>query len=116
MWPTNKRIALLSTFAVILGVSSAADAAPPRFIALGDLSGGDTFSVARDVSADGSKVVGLSKSGALPAGEAFVWTAGTGMTGLGSLSSFAPFSDASAISADGAWIVGTTRSPSSAPK
>jgi uncharacterized membrane protein len=97
-----------------LGLVTASHAAPPKFLPLGDLAGGEVFSQARDVSADGSKVVGLSKSTAQASGEAFLWTGDAGMTGLGSAGTFLPFSVASAITADGSVIVGTTTSPGSA--
>ena len=48
---------------VLLGLAVASQAAPPRFLPLGDLAGGTFFSQAADVSADGAKVVGTSKSG-----------------------------------------------------
>ncbi len=101
-----------SAFALaILLLGTSAGAAQPRFVGLGDLPGGGEFSEARDVSSDGSVVVGTSRSAAQPGGEAFRWTAQDGMQGLGSLASTSPFSEAMAVSADGGTIVGSTRSP-----
>ncbi len=51
------------------------------FTGLGDLAGGDFYSVATGVSVDGSVVVGYSDSGS--SYEAFRWTSGGGMVGLG---------------------------------
>ncbi len=70
------------------------------FQGLGDLPGGTYGSWAYGVSADGSVVVGVSRSG--NGTEAFRWTQ-DGMVGLG-------FSSASAVSADGSVVVGQGRS------
>ncbi|MBL9163112.1 MAG: hypothetical protein JNL18_10285 [Planctomycetaceae bacterium] len=74
-----------------------------RFVPLGFLAGGN-FSEGKDVSADGSIVVGFSTS--TIGGEAFRWTEAGGMVGLGFLSPAAPDSDGWGISADGSIIVG----------
>ena len=100
---TTARVAVLSVFTAMVGFADSVVAAPPRFVALGNLSGGpsvEAFSVASDVSADGTKVVGLSKSATHPLGEAFVWTSVDGMVGLSSLlpAGPLPFSSAAAIS------------------
>src|SRR5687767_12377826 len=47
---------------------------------LGEFPGGDIFSIAFDVSADGSIIVGASSGEA--GQEAFIWTATSGMVGL----------------------------------
>jgi probable HAF family extracellular repeat protein len=70
---------------------------------LGDLPGGSFQSYARGVSADGSVVVGESRSA--PGTEAFRWSAGV-MTGLGDLEGGDFNSAATAVSADGSVIVG----------
>jgi probable HAF family extracellular repeat protein len=73
-------------------------------VGLGQLPGGYD-SVANGVSADGSTVVGTS------GGEAFKWTAATGMVGLGTLPN--PFgspnigSYVAGVSGDGSTVVGT---------
>ncbi len=77
----------------------------PVFQGLGDLSGGDFYSTATGVSADGRMVVGVSASMPGNPNEAFRWTAGSGMVGMGYLSEGA-ISRASAASQDGAVIVG----------
>ena len=68
-----------------------------HFIGLGDLPGGDFFSTAQSVSADGTEVVGYSHSA--DGTEAFRWTQTEGIVAVG-------FTHASAISADGSTIVG----------
>jgi hypothetical protein len=69
----SAKFAALST---LLLVSLSANAAT-EFTPLGDLPDGDTRSFARDVSADGSVVVGLASSA--PGMEAFRWTSAGGM-------------------------------------
>jgi probable HAF family extracellular repeat protein len=75
-------------------------------VGLGDLSGGGFWSIAYDVSADGSVVVGTGRS---EHNEPYYWTEATGMVGLGGLSTFIE-GDAHAISADGSVIVGRSTS------
>ncbi len=74
------------------------------FQGLGDLPGGEVYSTATAVSADGTVVVGISKSA--QGSEAFRWTAGTGMVGLGDFPGGKFASSANGISADGSIIVG----------
>ncbi len=97
---------------VWLGLAGPAAATLPRFEGLGDLPGGLEESFARDVSADGTTVVGVSSSGGQVGGEAFRWTAAGGMEGIGSLAPFLgpffEFSEARAISGDGSTIVGSS--------
>src|SRR5262249_30360338 len=81
-------------------------------VGLGDLPGGEFYSIARGVSADGSVVVGASNSAASSVlgsaySEAVRWTAQTGMVGMG----FLPGGLSSvswAASADGSVIVGAS--------
>ena len=80
------------------------------FRPLGDLPGGDFRSVARDVSADGSVVVGHSDSALVDPGfgrEAFRWTRRDGMIALGDLPGGSFSSGALAISNDGKVVVGS---------
>jgi probable HAF family extracellular repeat protein len=77
----------------------------PSFQGLGDLPGGEFYSSAWDVSADGSVVVGYSYSAS--GWEAFRWTAGGGMVGLGWLPGGHLISRAYGVSADGSVVVGT---------
>lgn len=78
--------------------------AEPVFMGLGDLSGVYSMSRANGVSADGTTVVGGSRS---PAGlEAFRWTVDEGMIGLGFLSGCDYRSEAFDVSGDGSVIVG----------
>ena len=111
------RLLLLSlASAVAFGSHATADAAN-RFVSLGDLPGGSFESAARDVSADGSVVVGTSViAGAQPAEliyEAFRWHADTGLTGLGDLPGGQIASFATAVSADGRVVVGESSSTAS---
>jgi probable HAF family extracellular repeat protein len=73
-------------------------------VGLGDLPGGNFYSFAMDISADGSVVVGGSESGA--GSEVFRWTNAEGMVGLGNL----PGGDNSyalGVSGDGSVVVGS---------
>lgn len=71
---------------------------------LGDLPGGNFYSIAEGASSDGNAVVG----GGTPAGAggAFRWTLGTGVENLGVIPGFAG-SYAKGISADGSVVVGS---------
>lgn len=71
-------------------------------VGLGNLPG-QGYSWAKDISGDGSTVVGWSTQ---PEQKAFRWTDDTGMTELGSL----PGSQAVAVSADGSVIAGFSQS------
>ena len=79
-------------------------------VGLGDLPDGEFDSDAWSVSADGSVVVGeangLYFGGPNSGGQAFRWTAGTGMVSLGNLSGDPFFSFARDVSADGDVVVG----------
>lgn len=85
-------------------------------VGLGDLPGGEFFSVATGTSADGATVVGASWSHHSPPSpffvpqfaEAFVWTTADGMRGLGDLSGGEFGSFASAVSANGVVVIGTS--------
>lgn len=75
-------------------------------VGLGDLPGGDFLSDAKDVSADGSVIVGAGWSASGP--EAFRWVDGGGMSSLGDLPGGRFSSQANGVSADGSIVVGTT--------
>lgn len=93
----------------IIGVSPEEIHAGPVFLPLGDLPGGSSyFSRANAASADGSTVVGMSRSAS--GLEAFRWTLDEGMVGLGDLPGGLFRSEALDVSADGTIIVGTARS------
>ena len=78
------------------------------FTPLGDLPEGQSASSAFDVSGDGRVVVGRGSSGSLPFGEAFRWSAETGMVGLGDVEGGRlPFSTAFGVSFDGLVVVGS---------
>jgi len=80
------------------------------FQGLGDLPGGQVFSSAFAVSADGSVVVGASKSALSGSDyEAFRWTRIGGMIGLGDLPGAAFASVARGVSSDGLTVVGWGR-------
>ena len=74
-------------------------------VGLGDLQGGDYWSDARGVSADGNVVVGMSYNASFNF-EAFRWTSGTGMVGLGDLPGGGFDVRANDVSADGNVVVG----------
>jgi probable HAF family extracellular repeat protein len=76
-------------------------------VRLGDLPGGAVGSSARDVSADGSVVVGSSNSEI--GGESFRWTAASGMVGLGTLPGGDFGNYANGVSADGSVVIGNAR-------
>jgi probable HAF family extracellular repeat protein len=77
---------------------------------LGDLPGGDFYSAAYGVSADGTVVVGDST--AALGGEAFRWTRAGGMVGLGDLPGGDFSSRAYGVSGDGTVVVGESTSAS----
>jgi len=107
-WTVRRPIWFVIVLAVMLEVTGArAEAA--SFHGLGDLLGGDFYSVARAVSADGSTVVGASQ----PADayrEAFRWTLPGGMQPLGHLPGADFLSEAYAVSSDDLVVVGDSRS------
>jgi probable HAF family extracellular repeat protein len=84
----------------------------PGLIGLGDLGGGAFHSIAKGVSSDGSLIVGTGTTGG--GGNAFFWTAGSGMTdlmgylmGAGTdVSAWTKLTEATGVSADGTTIVG----------
>ena len=82
-------------------------------VGLGNLEGGLFDGLAVAASADGSVIVGRSSSTLAPNtnGEAFRWTAQTGMVGLGVLVDVGYFNYSLAwgVSADGSVITGTAR-------
>lgn len=88
----------------VLGFQSHACAASATFIGLGDLTGGSFESRAYGVSADGSVVVGVSRSG--NGFEAFRWTVDDGMIGLGDLEGYDVSSVAYGVSSDGNVVTG----------
>lgn len=75
------------------------------FQGLGFLPDGPTLTDVRDISADGTTVVGFN--GVHPNGQAFRWTLGTGMEALGTQPGYEA-SQAYAVSADGSVIVGVS--------
>lgn len=91
-----------------LSLSVEADGAVASFQGLGDLPGGAFYSDAKAVSADGSVVVGSSKSAA--GTEAFYWTKQGGLHGLGDLPGGIFQSGANGVSSDGSVIVGSSKS------
>lgn len=81
-----------------------------EFIPLGFLPGGD-FSAALAVSADGSTVVGMSRSATSGSRtEAFRWTRSGGVASLGQLPGGNVMSAAGAVSADGSVVAGIAES------
>ena len=87
------------------GIYEAFRKSPTGITRLGDLPGGIFFSLASDVSADGSVVVGTGHTNGHQ--HAFRWTEQTGMVGLDDLSDPSNASGAAAVSADGSVVVGS---------
>jgi len=94
-----------------------------QMVGLGDLPGGDQYSVGTGISADGSVIVGGASSAASLAGgfscgydpfrcdyEAFRWTQAGGMQALGDLAGGSYQSLAWGVSADGRVVVGESSS------
>ena len=98
--------ALLHWLVVVISGAAVASISPaaaaPVFMDLGALLGG-YGSIAYDISADGSTVVGNSFNGSQS--EAFRWTSSSGMVGLGILPGMFG-SNAAAVSANGSVIAG----------
>ncbi len=84
----------------IIGLASGQTA---TFTPLGDLPGGSFGSEVRDLSNDGTTVVGDSGS------EAFRWTSSGGIQGLGDLPGGGFFSDVYAVSGDGTVAAGRSQ-------
>ena len=102
----DKRSLTLITAIFVLSILTASSTTTKAatFTGLGDLPGGDFTSYARGISADGSTVVGYSKSAS--GFEAFRWTLDGGMAGLGDLQGSDFYSYANAVSGDGSVVVG----------
>jgi probable HAF family extracellular repeat protein len=79
-------------------------------VSLGRLPNSNHHSQARDISGDGSVIVGTAVN-ANGDPEAFRWTATTGMVGLGFLAGTRGTTDASAVSRDGSVVVGGSTTP-----
>lgn len=75
---------------------------PEGMVGMGDLPAGIFDSQARDISADGSVIVGLAHN---PGTTSFLWTAVAGMIDLGRPAG-GNYSQASGVSADGRVVVG----------
>ncbi len=96
--------------AASLGFASNA-CAQAVFTGLGDLTGGNDFSVARGVSSDGTVVCGASSSTASGTrSEAIKWTSSGGMVAIGDLPGGVYSSSGAAISDNGSTIVGHSSS------
>ena len=91
---------LISVFVASSAIAQA------TFTGLGDLAGGDFFSNAHGVSADGSIIAGSSLVDFGGVREAYRWDATNGMQGLGDPPGGSFSSVAIGISADGSTIVG----------
>ena len=94
-------------FGVLVIFAPASTLAGPVFLGLGDLPGGTAFSRAQGVSADGTTVVGASRSA--QGLEAFRWTFEGGMIGLGDLPGGEFRSEAFDVSANGSVVLGSGR-------
>ena len=105
------RVGILFTIVGVAALMCFSQVQAASFRGLGDLGGGNFYSHARDVSDDGSVVVGVSNSSF--GSEAFLWTEDGGMAGLGDLPGGNSFSYAQAVSADGSVVVGQSSSAAS---
>lgn len=94
--------------AAISGQAAASGGSGGSFCGLGDLPGGIFYSEANAVSADGTVVVGASRSAG--GTEAFAWRGSSGPTGLGDLAGGSFFSRALGVSANGRVVVGESAS------
>ena len=100
---------LVSLLVIVPGLARTGAGSEVSFVPLGAFPDGPySHSVADDISADGSVVVGISRGAA--GLEAFRWTEADGMIGLGDLPGGSYFSDAAAVSADGLTVVGRSNS------
>lgn len=106
------RLAWHGTAMVLIWGMISAPVEAASFQPLGDLPGGDFYSLAYGVSADGSVVVGTG-SKANYYTEAFRWTRPGGLQPLGYLPDATPSSEAYAISSDGSVVAGRSISGSS---
>ena len=101
------RLSCFMILAVMLVAKEGYAQCAASFQGLGDLPGGDSYSIALAVSADGTTVVGRSRSTASGTDpEAFRWTESTGMVGLGDFPGGVFKSGAGGVSHDGSVIVG----------
>jgi len=107
----NKSILVVATAVLLFSCAAASFATTASFQGLGDLPGGSFVSAFNGISADGSVVVGNSRSER--GYEAFRWTSSAGMVGLGVLpGSSSYYSQPTDVSADGLVVVGRSKSPS----
>ena len=82
------------------------------FIPLGDLQGGDIYSVPFAIPADSKAMVVVGLSSSALGTEAFYWTPAGGMVGLGDLPDGEFYSAAFGVSVDGSVVVGAGTSSS----
>jgi probable HAF family extracellular repeat protein len=103
---THTRNAVVAAVMIttIMGSAQLARSAEPSFRALGHLPG-TTLALARDVSADGSVVIGWAGNDGQVGPPQFRWTSSGGMVPLPG------FSNANAVSADGSVVVGNVYDP-----
>ena len=100
----------VSNNGVVVGYGNVGGARPFRWTAetgmvnLGSIPGGSDTGIARDITADGSTITGVSSGGA--GYHAFRWTESGGFEDLGDLPGGQTTSEAQAISADGSTVVG----------
>src|SRR5580765_4327314 len=101
---------MLCRVSALVAIASLVDA-QPSLTGLGDLPGGQVYSEAWGVSADGATIVGASivNGNVLFGGTyaAFAWTAGTGMQDIYDLGGIGTVCKAYAVSANGSVIVGS---------
>jgi probable HAF family extracellular repeat protein len=110
MRSTPRLVVATLSLILVCAAASLASASGAFFLPLGDLPGGPFHTWAFGISADGSTVVGRSKSSDADSNshEAFRWTQSTGMVGLGDVVGGAPRSRAEDVSADGSVVAGSS--------
>lgn len=94
-----------SSLAALLGFLMQVNASAATLLSVGLLPGG-SHSEATAISPDGKIVVGGASSSAFPGGEAFMWTAASGIVALGDLPGGRSNSLATAVAGNGNGIVG----------
>jgi probable HAF family extracellular repeat protein len=102
------RFAAAFSLALLITVRTAAASEYAFFRGLG-FTPGSTWSEARAISADGTTIVGISRTATSQAIETFLWTEGGGIEGIGALPVQDAASTGMAVSADGTVVVGGSR-------
>lgn len=100
---------IIMSFLAMLTLSASALSGGAQFIPLGDIDGGDFYSIARDISGDGSTVLGWSKANNNTSGQhrGFRWCDDVGLVPIPHLGPENVNSIPNGVSFDGSIIIGT---------